>query len=697
MTRYLLPALLLIIPALSRGQDPSTADSGKRETLDSVTVTGRKPVLSTSTTVTTLSGQELDRLKGASLAEIVHTAPGINMLQTGATIAKPVIHGMHGNRILILNNGIRQEAQQWGSEHAPEIDPFIAKQISVVKGAEAIRFGADAMGGVVIVEPPQLPRLPGLNAEVNLAGGGNGRSGAVSGTLSGGWDKLPGMGWRVQGTLRRAGNFRTPGYYLENTGLKEANFSAATGYSGERLSTELYFSHFDTEVGIFSGAHIGNLADLEARIENGRPPGDGAFSYEIGVPRQQVAHDLLKLKGSLRLSSASALNLQYGFQRNRRREYDLRRGGRSGIPSMDLTVRTQTLDAFLERSTKGKWKDLIGINGLIQVNNTESGTFSTPLIPNFDSYGAGVYLIRKLIKEDYQLEAGLRYDYKYLDALGYDRNLQLYGGTRRFHNVSASLGGVWRVSPRWELRSNLGMAWRPPTVNELYSSGLHHGTASYETGDSTLASEQGYKWISTAVYRHDRLSVELNGYLHWFRSFIFLDPALEYVTTMQGNFPAFNYRQTDARFAGLDLSGSFRIGRALLYGLKGSLVRARDTRNDRYLPWIPADRISNSLTWQITSGHGDRPAPALYLKLQHEYIARQSRYEAESDFAPPPAGYQLWNLEAGAGWIRGRHRLNATLSVFNLANTFYREYMNRLRYYAHDMGRNTLIRITYKL
>src|SRR3546814_19413769 len=116
-------------------------------------------------------------------------------------------------------------------------------------------------------------------------------------------------------------------------------------------------------------------------------------------------------------------------------------------------------------SDLGKWKDIAGINSLFQVNNTETGTFATPLIPNFDHYGGGLYLIRRLIRDRYELEAGLRYDYKYLDALGYDRELRLYGGTRQFHNVSSSLGGVWRPAPGGAFRSNTGWAWRPPPDN----------------------------------------------------------------------------------------------------------------------------------------------------------------------------------------------------------------------------------------
>lgn len=692
--QLVLLAILFISPAGTRAQD--TLSSAGSEILDSVTVTGERPAFTTSATVNTISGSRLDRLKGSSLAQIVHSVPGVGMLQTGATISKPVIHGLHSNRILILNNGIRQEGQQWGSEHAPEIDPFIAQRITVIKGAEAIRFGPGAMGGVVIVEPSELIREPGLNAGVTLVGATNGRSGSVSGVLGGSWKAMRGWGWRVQGSLRRAGNFRSADYYLENTGLKESNFSAATGYAGEKVNAELYFSRFNTEIGIFRGAHIGNLTDLKARMENGRPLHDGTFSYQTGVPRQQISHDLLKLKGTLRLPQAATLNLQYGFQRNRRREYDLRRDERSAIPSMDLTIRTQTLDVFVERTSGGKWKDIAGINGLVQINNTETGTFATPLIPNFDSYGAGVYLIRKLIMQRYEFEAGLRYDFKYLDALGYDRELRLYGGTKWFHNISSSLGGIWRPAPHWDFRSNLGLAWRPPSVNELYSNGLHHGTASYEIGDSTLGSEQGYKWITTARYHDHRLSVALSGYQHWFRNFIYLDPSMEYITTMQGSFPTFNYRQTKARFSGLDLSATFTIGSALEYELKGSLVRARDTRQDRFLPWIPSDRIRNALTWRIQTGD-EGTKPDLYLKLGHEYVARQTRYEPGSDFAPPPKEYQLWDMEAGAVWKPGRHELNATISVSNLGNVLYREYMNRLRYYAHDMGRNMVLRLSCKL
>ncbi len=154
--------------------------------LQDVEVYGHRERIMSTTTLQTLRQEDLDRTKGGTLASALQGIAGVNMLQTGATISKPVIHGMHSNRVLILNNGIRQEGQQWGFEHAPEIDPFVAQEMTVVKGAEAVRFGPDAIGGVVIVEPPKLPTTGNISGEINAVGATNGRMGVVSGMLNGG-------------------------------------------------------------------------------------------------------------------------------------------------------------------------------------------------------------------------------------------------------------------------------------------------------------------------------------------------------------------------------------------------------------------------------------------------------------------------------------------------------------------------------
>lgn len=664
-------------------------------TLDDVEIIGHKQVVNTTTSVTTLNQQDLDKLKGGNLATMLKGIAGVNVIQTGATIGKPVVNGMYSNRLLLLNNGIRQEGQQWGSEHAPEIDPFIAQNISVVKGAEAIRYGAEAIGGVIIVEPPALPKDSMLHGELNLVGASNGRAGTASGMLSGNFRKAPALSWRVQGTAKRSGNIKTADYLLDNTGSKELNYSAALGYSKAHFGFEAFYSHFNTELGIFSGAHIGSIEDLQTRILNGRPFDNGEFAYTIGAPKQQVVHDLLKLNGHVHLNDYLHLNIQYGFQRDSRQEYDRRRGGRTSLPSLDLTLFTHTLDAALEYFNGGQWKGTIGLNGLYQDNASVAGTLTTPLIPDFVSKGAGAYAIGKLLKDKYELEAGLRYDYKFLNALGY-RNKVLYGGKRNFHNVSASIGGVWHLDQHWNVRSNVGTAWRAPTVNELYSNGLHHGAAAFELGDSTLNSEKSLKWITTVQYNNpdNWLHLDMDVYANYFSNYIFLQPSDSLYESIRGAFPTFSNDQTNARFLGADLTARITFLKQFDYTVKGSVIRAKDLTNNRFLPMIPADKLEQSIRWQYD------PVPFLhetYLQLAHVFVARQTRYENNSDYAPPPDAYHLLNLSMGTAIKTGKHNLSVNFAIDNLTNTLYKDYLNRFRYYAHDIGRNYTIRLTYRI
>jgi iron complex outermembrane receptor protein len=236
-----------------------------------------------------LSAEEMGAGRGLSLADALEQLPGVTSLKTGASIAKPVIQGLHSNRVLLLNNGVRQEAQQWGSEHAPAIDPFLSNQLKVVKGANSVRYGAGAIGGVILMEPAPLPEQAGIGGELNLQGLSNGRTGIASGMLAAKLNgRLPISG-RIQGTLKRGGNLHTPDYFLDNTGLREINYSWALGLKQDRWETELFYSRFSSRIGIFGGAHIGNLTDLLNAIEREEPLKTGDFSYELGRPQQRIS------------------------------------------------------------------------------------------------------------------------------------------------------------------------------------------------------------------------------------------------------------------------------------------------------------------------------------------------------------------------------------------------------------------------
>ena len=266
-----------------------------------VTVTGaRDPVTDSKQAVTALSSEELNTVRGQTLGETLKEIPGVTTLQTGPAIAKPVIRGLHSQRVLVLNAGVPQEGQQWGGEHAPEIDPFAPARIEVLKGAAGVEYGMGAIGGVIRIIPRELP-VSGLEGELALNAFSNNRQGAGSLLLEGAGQLLSGLGWRVQGSARKAGDAHSPQFNMQNTGFIESDYSATLGYTKPRGSLMLLYSHFGTTLGIYRGAHVGNLTDLNRALERGQPAADTDFSYDITNPKQEIAHDLLSLRAEYHL------------------------------------------------------------------------------------------------------------------------------------------------------------------------------------------------------------------------------------------------------------------------------------------------------------------------------------------------------------------------------------------------------------
>lgn len=686
-------------------QKRDTSANTKAIKLREVGIKGMKKRLPGTTISSSLSSDQLEQLSGGSLADALKNIAGLNVLKTGATISKPVIHGLHSNRILILNNGVRLEGQQWGAEHAPEIDPAIASDMVVIKGAAAVRYGAEAIGGVIFVRPAALPVSAGFAGTVNGTAASNGRAGTGSIMVNGGLKELPGFGWRLQGTLKKAGNVRTADYYLGNTGLREQNYAATMGYTNAHSNYELYYSRFSTELGILYSAHVGTKEDIEARIALGRPLEDYGFTYAITAPRQQIAHDLLKLKVHYDLKNGKTAELTYGFQQNHRKEFDIRRGDRSALPITDLVLKTHTLDLSFDQPLQQGVKRTFGFNGMAQVNNNIPGTLANTFIPNYDSFSGGAFVIQRWIKEFVELEAGLRYDYKVFDAKGFryqsggssiatDQGVssEYYGQRSHFHNVTGTFGAVWKIIPHWQLSSNIGLGWRAPTANELFSHGLHHGAGLYEIGDPKLKTEQGYKWVSSIRHISDRFNFNLDVYGQYLHGYIYSRPDGSFQQTISGTYPIFRYAQTNALFVGADLSANYRFSSLWSYQLNAALISAKDQSNDKYLPYIPANRIDHHLRLDFALV---KETP-FYLQFGHTYVARQTRYDPGTDYAAPPSAYHLFQAQLGTTLKFDSQQLGMSLSADNLFNTAYKDYMNRYRYYTHDMGRNISLRLAYK-
>ena len=657
-----------------------------------------KPVTAT----VAIDKPKLQQKSGEELAKVLTTVTGVSMIQTGATIAKPVIHGLHSNRILILNNEVRQEGQQWGADHAPEIDPAVADRIAVVKGADAVRYGSDALGGVVVITPNKLPYGDGLHGQISPSFASNGRKTATTLKLESGVPHLHHWAWRLQGTLKRSGDIHTADYMLNNTAAAEANFSAAIGMQQETGAAELFYSRYENESSVFYGSHIGNLDDLLARFEIGRPLTTYPFSYSIQAPKQKVVHHLLKAKAYYFLPFGGKLTAQYAFQKDIRQEFSVRRLDRTRIPALNMWLTTHLAEVFWENMDAPHWKTLLGGSFSLQDNYNQPGTGVVPVIPNFASVGYGAFAIEKYHKDNWNAEAGLRYDYKYLSADGYDMYSQRYGGEHNFHNITYSLGGAWQATPHSSLSSNIGVAWRAPQVNELYSSGLHHGAGTYNLGEASLSPETGVKWITSLSYNHPDRGVRLtaDAYVQLIKNYIYDYPTGEVRTLFSGVYPIFQYTQADAFFRGVDIDASVRLAKwgaltqSLSYGLRGSVVFANELKTHRYFPFIPAPRLSQSLEWK------SQPKglfQSLEASIGHTFVAKQTCFEPSQELvATTPDAYHLFEAAIGGTITIGEQQtLSVRLSAENLFNQLYKEYTNRFRYYAHDLGRNVYLRLNY--
>lgn len=685
---------------------------------------------------TTITTQDLERSRGQTFGEALQNVAGITLMQTGASIAKPVIRGLHSQRIVVVNAGVAQEGQQWGAEHAPEIDPFAPSKIEVVRGAAGVEYGAGAIGGVIRVLPRTLPHGTWFGGEAQTALFANNSQGALSLALEGGGLALlpdttntelhrlaNGFGWRVQGSVRKAGDSRAPSYIISNTGFQEINGSAAFSYTEERFGIEAYYSLFTTELGIFSGSHIGNLNDLLRAIASGRPLVESEWTYAINTPRQQISHDLWSVKAHYE-ANFGRFEAQYGWQQNNRAEFDshnARIRGDSGVlmqslmrPAMNLQLTTYSLDAKfrhkpLNIAPEAVLTGVVGGSGIAQWNVQSGRAF---LIPSFQAQSGGAYLIETLAMPDFIANAGFRYDARHVNVVGSDFR-DIPDTTQTFSGFSAALGVVMNfglerntndstqfislqtsqrpVFKPFSLALNLASAWRAPLVNEQFSEGVHHGTAQYEIGNPHLKPERSYSADATLTLQTEKAHFELSGYVNAIDNFIYLRPDAERPTvTIRGTFPTFRYAQTFALLRGVDASADALLSDNVRLGGTFSLVRGDNVTDSEPLILMPADRLRAFVRYEAASLLG---MTDVFAEASSTLVRTQDRFPANVDYAAPPRGYVLFDCAVGGYVETFGTRLSWNVSVRNIANTAYRDYLSRYRYFTDDPGRNVVLRV----
>lgn len=657
---------------------------------------------------TTLAGEALERTRGRALAAALDEVPGVAKLESASGMAKPIIRGQYGRRLLLLVDGVRHRAQEWGLDHAPEIDPFVAGALTVVRGAAGVRYGPDAIGGAVLVEPPPFLGRRGAAGEAHLIGTSNGTGGIFAGRLQLGTGR--GIAGQVEGSFKRLAAPRTPDYALDNTGVAEWNAGAALGYARGNHDARLAYTHYQAELGVCSCLHVESAEEFLANLDRDRPLGSELYAAdaEIERPKQAVEHDLVTAHDTYVIEDHGKLSATVAFQHDHRREYDVVREAVTG-PQYAFRLFTPEAEVAYDHNPIHLTDHLhlrgtVGIAAMGQVHRYAG----LQLVPDHRSLGAGVYALERLIAHDFELEAGVRYDVlartaslERIDYLRLVREGQLAMDAcdlsdpdtpacdSTFHTVSASVGGLLRASDQLELKLDLSTASRPPNTDEQYLNGTAPTFPVLGLGKPDLGPETTYSASLTAGYRDDHVTGEASVYASYIDDYIELAPAIDamgkpiFDVTIRGAFPRFVTRPVDALFFGADGGVAVKPVPWLEVGAQLAMVRAKNRTDDRYLVFIPADRVRGS----ITARRWDS-----FLSISATGVRRQHRYELAADFAPPPDGYVLLGAELGTQLRWNDQTIKLALQGTNLTNARYRDYTSLLRYFADQPGWQVLLR-----
>ena len=665
----------------------------------------------------TLSIQDLEikriALLSSSIGNLTEEFSGVAILQTGSNIAKPIIHGLHSNRVLIINDGLRHAYQMWGEGHAPEIDPSHVERIEVIKGAGTVKYGPEALGGVILYRSKRPLLDKSLSGTVGASYQTNGRAISNQLSLEQGSHRFA---WNASGFGITQADLSAPNYNLSNTGKREYGGGFNTLIHHPKYEIKVSGSYLDQELGILRGSLVGNLQDLQNAINRGIPSPTFEPTYDIQNPKHETQHALLKTDLSL-FAGEHLIKVKYGLQRNIRKEFDVRRGELNNRPVIDLKLLSHTFEVAWTQATKDSWSGNSGIQLFAQNSFNARGSNPINFVPDYDVLNFGAYTIQQLKIDESVLELGIRVDHQKLSVVDTIREVTFYDNKIKFTNVTFTLGYRKKISDAVSLFTNVGTAWRPPNVSELYSFGYHFSriqfglwrynfepnlitplTRVFDQTDRTVPSEKSLKWVSGIEIGNDKLDAEFIFHINRIDNYIFLRP-FGVTTNVAGTFPFFLYQQTDALFLGSDWDVRYRHDEQLTSEAKISYVYAKDTENNQ--DFIETPPLSMSYSIEYNRGSWD-------LRLSLDYMAKQwnapeviepisfqnNKQEVNLseifDFTETPNDYLLAGFRVNYQY----KSLSTSLRVNNLLNTSYRAYTDRLRYFSDAIGRNVSLSLS---
>jgi len=630
--------------------------------LEPVTVTAtRSPVAADASPLpfAALAGEQLRRAQSVSLAHVLEALPGLRTLSTGAQIGKPVIRGLAGPRVLVLENGSRLEDYSWSDEDGPSVETGFVRRIEVIRGPASVLYGSDALGGVINVISEQLPDAAGgaklMRTGFTLSGATNNAEIGVAGRAEGARGTF---GWRVAGVGRFAGALHTPAGELDNTGFGSANAEALAGWRGARGGLSFRVAHYGGEFKL-----------LEAN-------GPDTASAKQGGPERKLADERVQVKGE-RVAGAWRLVAQGQFQRHSLIEVsdDTVPGGGGSLTeseAFNLLLQTASLDLLAHHGASAL-QGTLGVSAVAQWNDA-SGRI--PLVPDARLASAAAFAFEQLALAGgrWSLLAGARVDARRLSADA-DTSLGMGAQTRNATAWSGDLGVVWRPVTTVAVSANVGRAWRAPTLFELFANGPHLGAARYERGDPTLVPEAGRSVDVGVRWGGRRVRADLAAYHHRIPHYIYIRPDTVFIDSLR----VYQYAQAGAELLGAEASLEAEVvpgftARARLDGVRGTNLRAHEP-----LPLVPPLRRGVTLAWRDA------------LELDVDAYARQDR---PNPLDIQTAGYTLVHVSAGREITLFGRAMRLDVAVRNVFNTSYRSFLSRYKEFALDPGRNIIVRLS---
>lgn len=656
-------------------------------------VTNATSIRKTPVPVTSVRKAELMQSASANIIDALAKKPGVSQLGTGPGISKPVIRGLGYNRVVVINEGIRQEGQQWGDEHGIEIDELSVNRAEILKGPASLIYGSDALAGVInlITNVPVAEGTVKGNLLTNFQSNNDlfGLNGNVAGNKKG-------INWNLYGTLKKAGDYenRYDGKVL-NSRYNEKNFGGYIGVNKKWGFSHLIFSSFNQNVGLVEGdrddatgrfiLYAGSSMERIATNEdlNERDP---------FIPRQNIKHYKISSDNSFALNK-HRLKVNVGYQNNLRKEYG--NPGDEDETELYFDLKTVNYNVQLVLPEKKEWHTTVGVNGMYQTNLNKG---EEAIIPDYNLFDAGVFVFSQRYFKKGTLSGGIRFDRRSIDskAMMEGNDVKFEAFEKSFNNVSASVGYSYEPSEEITLKANLARGFRAPNMAELGSNGAHEGTNRYEYGDKNLSSETSLQFDGGFQVEYEHFSFGLSSFYNRISDFIFyrkLEAAGggDSLVNVDGeDLMAFQFDQFDAQLTGFELSLDIHPHPLdwLHFENTVSIVRGRFTEKisgTDNLPLIPAPRILSELRANFKkSGKALRN---FYFKVEMDHNFKQNKPFFAFDTETATTAYTLLNAGIGTDIVnkKGNSIFNIHFAGLNLTDAAYQNHLSRLKYTDENM------------